>query len=130
MSEELTQDDFDKLYIVSRLVFEGKITPDKAMFKLADIIPATPEQIKITFAMYIGMRHGRTFHHSLSDDIIIYFLKRIADEEGVDGLKLALDATYGYAGFKYSIGSELPELEAACDDLRTKFGLHQPPEDA
>ena len=81
------------------------------------------EQIKITIAMYVGMKNGRVFHHSVSDGIVIYFLERIAEEEGKEGIELALNAVYGYAGFKYSVGSEMPELEKACDILREKYGL-------
>ncbi len=123
MTEELAIDDYDKLYMVSRLVYNGEITPEKAAAKLADMIPSSVEQNKITFSMYTGMRNGRTFHHSLSDDIIIYFLKRIIDDEGVAGLKAALNATYGYAGFKNSVGCPLPELEDACDAFKAKYGV-------
>lgn len=124
MTEELTLEDYDKLYIVSRLVYQGEIALDKAASKLADMIPTTAEQNKITISMYAGMRNGRSFHHSLSDDVVIYFLKRIADEEGVEALERALNATYGYAGFKNSVGSPLPELEEACDAFKVKYGLN------
>ncbi|HJJ31453.1 MAG TPA: hypothetical protein O0X97_04315 [Methanocorpusculum sp.] len=113
----------DKLYVVSRLVYNGEIELEKAAAKLADIIPMSIEQIKITITMYAGMRNGRVFHHSVSDGIVIYFLQRIAEEEGKEGIELALNAVYGYAGFKYSVGSEMPELEKACDILREKYGL-------
>lgn len=121
MTVELTLEDYDKLYVVSRLVYQGDIEPDKAAAKLADIIPATVEQNRITFSMYAGMRKGRSFHYSLSDAIIIYFLKRIVEDEGVDGLDSALKATYGYAGFKNSVGTPLPELEEACDAFKRTY---------
>ena len=123
MTEELTVEDYDKLYMVSRLVYQGDIAPDKAAAKLSEIIPATVEQNKITFSMYVGMRNGRSFHHSLSDEIVVYFLKRIVDDEGVEALERALNATYGYAGFKNSVGSPLPELEDACDAFKRKYGI-------
>lgn len=123
MTDASAADIYDKLYVVSRLVYNGEIELEKAAAKLADIIPMSIEQIKITIAMYVGMKNGRVFHHSVSDGIVIYFLERIAEEEGKEGIELALNAVYGYAGFKYSVGSEMPELEKACDLLREKYGL-------
>ena len=123
MTDASAAEIYDKLYVVSRLVYNGEIELEKAAAKLADIIPMSIEQIKITIAMYVGMRNGRVFHHSVSDGIVIYFLERIGEEEGKDGIELALNAVYGYAGFKYSVGSEMPELEKACDILREKYGL-------
>ena len=123
MTDASAAEIYDKLYVVSRLVYNGEIELEKAAAKLADIIPMSIEQIKITIAMYVGMRNGRVFHHSVSDGIVIYFLERIGEEEGKDGIEPALNAVYGYAGFKYSVGSEMPELEKACDILREKYGL-------
>jgi len=123
MNDSLTLEDMDKLYLVSRLVYNGEIEVNKAAEKLAGILENRPESNKITFMMYAGMRRGRTFHHSLNDEIIIYFLKRIAEEKGKEDLALALDAVYGYAGFKNSLGSQLPELEKACDELRFLYGI-------
>ena len=123
MTDASAAEIYDKLYVVSRLVYNGEIELEKAAAKLADIIPMSIEQIKITIAMYVGMKNGRVFHHSVSDGIVIYFLERIAEEEGKEGIELALNAVYGYAGFKYSVGSEMPELEKACDLLREKYGL-------
>ena len=125
MTKELTADEMDKLYVVSRLVFKKEIEPEKAAEKLAGLIPLSVEQNMVTFAMYVKMRYGRTFHQSVSDDIIVYFLCRIAEEDGKEGLELALSATYGYAGFKNSVGSEMPELENACDALKMKYGLNE-----
>ncbi|HJJ58886.1 MAG TPA: hypothetical protein O0Y08_04500 [Methanocorpusculum sp.] len=123
MTKELTADEMDKLYVVSRLVFKKEIEPEKAAEKLAGLIPFSVEQNMVTFAMYVKMRQGHTFQQSVSDDIIVYFLFRIAEDEGKEGLELALSATYGYAGFKNSVGSALPELENACDALKMKYGL-------
>ena len=123
MSNGLTHDDVDKLYVVSRLVYRGEMAADEAAAKLMNYTPTSEYQNRITFAMYIGMRNGRTFHHSLSDDIIVYFLERIAEDEGKDALKKALNATYGYAGFKNSVGTPLPQLEEACDMIRAKYEI-------
>lgn len=131
MTKELTLEDMDKLYVVSRLVYQREIEPDKAAEKLAGLIGTSVEQNKVTFAMYVKMRQGRTFQQSVSDEIVVYFLQRIAEDESVteeerkEGLELALSAVYGYAGFKNSVGSELPELENACDALRMKYGLNE-----
>ena len=129
MNAELKAEDMDKLYTVSRLVYNREIEPDKAAEKLAALIPSSVEQNKVTFAMYVKMRQGRTFQKSVSDDIVIYFLQRIAEDSGKEGLEPALSATYGYAGFKGSLGAEMPELENACDALRMKYGLDEEPQE-
>lgn len=125
MTDTLSHDDMNKLYLVSRLVFNREIDADKAAEKLAGILENRAEANKITFSMYAGMRQGRTFHHSISDEVIVYFLERIAEENGKEDLELALKAVYGYAGFKNSVGAQLPELEKACDELRFLYGLSE-----
>ncbi len=125
MTTKPSESEYEKLYLVSRLVYQREIDADKASAKLTALIGSPDAYNKIMFKMYIGMRQGRVFHQSAGDEAVLYFLRRIAKDEGAEALELALNAVYGYTGFKGSVGCMMPELEDACDALRVLYGLHK-----
>ena len=123
MSNQPTEEDYEKLYLVSRLVYNGEIEADKASAKLTGILGSPDIYNKIMFQMYAGMSKGHVFQQSGGDEAVLYFLRRIVHDEGTEALELALNAVYGYTGFKGSVGCPMPELEDACDALRVIHGL-------
>ena len=123
MTSQPNEAEYEKLYLFSRLVFNGEIDADKASAKLSGIIGSSDVYNKVVFKMYAGMRNGRVFHQSGGDEAVLYFLRRIAHDEGVEALEAALNAVYGYTGFKGSVGCPMPELEDACDALKVIHGI-------
>ena len=123
MTSQPTEEDYEKLYLVSRLVYNGEIEAEKASEKLTTILGSPDIYNKIIFKMYAGMRGGHVFQQSGGDEAVLFFLRRIAHDEGPEALEKALAAVYGYTGFKGSVGSPMPELEDACDALRVIHGL-------
>lgn len=113
----------EKIFLVSRLVWRKEIEPDKAAGKLAEMINETPEAVKVYFAMYIRMREGRIFRQSGGDPMIIYFLKRIAGEDGDRALAFALKSVYGFSGFKESVGCYMDDLNKACAEIEKVTGV-------
>ncbi len=111
------EDDLEKIYLVSILVYREEISPNQAAEKLAGIIEQTPEANKVFFGMYIHMRHGMIFKRSGGDQMIIYFLKRIFEENGEQALSLALKSVYGYSGFKESVGCYMDDLNKECAEI-------------
>ncbi|HKM41170.1 MAG TPA: hypothetical protein VJY43_01230, partial [Methanocorpusculum sp.] len=77
-----SREDLEKVYLVSRLVFRKDITPEKAAEKLAEIIKNPPDANMVFFNMYIHMKTGRIFRQSGGDEVIVYFMKRIAEDDG------------------------------------------------
>ena len=123
MTSKPDEDDYEKLYLVSRLVYNGEIDAEKASAKLSAILGRPEVYNKIVFSMYAGMKNGREFQQSGGDESDIYFLRRIAQDEGPEALEKALNAVYGYTGFKGSVGCPMPELEDACDALKVIYGI-------
>ncbi len=123
MTSKPDEDDYEKLYLVSRLVYNGEIDAEKASAKLSAILGSPEVYNKIVFSMYAGMKNGRVFQQSGGDESVIYFLRRIAQDEGPEALEKALNAVYGYTGFKGSVGCPMPELEDACDALKVIYGI-------
>ena len=125
MTSKPEEADYEKLYLVSRLVYNGEIDADKASAKLSGIIGSPEIYNKIVFTMYAGMKNGRVFQQSGGDEAVLYFLRRIAQDDGAEALEKALNAVYGYTGFKGSVGCPMPELEDACDALKVVYGIHK-----
>lgn len=123
MTSKPDDSEYEKLYLVARLVYNGEIEADKASEKLTGIIGSPDVYNKVIFAMYAGMKNGRVFQQSGGDDSVVYFLRRIAQDEGAEALKKALNAVYGYTGFKGSVGCPMPELEDACDALKVIYAI-------
>lgn len=123
MTSKPDEDDYEKLYLVSRLVYNGEIDAEKASAKLSAILGSPEVYNKIIFSMYAGMKNGRVFQQSGGDESVVYFLRRIAQDEGPEALEKALNAVYGYTGFKGSVGCPMPELEDACDALKVIYGI-------
>ena len=123
MTSKPDEEDYEKLYLVSRLVYNGEIDAEKASAKLSAILGSPEVYNKIVFSMYAGMKNGRVFQQSGGDESVIYFLRRIAQDEGPEALEKALNAVYGYTGFKGSVGCPMPELEDACDALKVIYGI-------
>ncbi|MBO5003400.1 hypothetical protein J6C36_03940 [Methanocorpusculaceae archaeon] len=123
MTSKPDEDDYEKLYLVSRLVYNGEIDAEKASAKLSAILGSPEVYNKIVFSMYAGMKNGRVFQQSGGDESVVYFLRRIAQDEGPEALEKALNAVYGYTGFKGSVGCPMPELEDACDALKVIYGI-------
>ena len=123
MTSKPDEDDYEKLYLVSRLVYNGEIDAEKASAKLSAILGSPEVYNKIVFSMYAEMKNGRVFQQSGGDESVIYFLRRIAQDEGPEALEKALNAVYGYTGFKGSVGCPMPELEDACDALKVIYGI-------
>ena len=123
MTSKPDEDDYEKLYLVSRLVYNGEIEAEKASVKLSAILGSPDVYNKIIFSMYAGMKNGRVFQQSGGDESVVYFLRRIAQDEGPEALEKALNAVYGYTGFKGSVGCPMPELEDACDALKVIYGI-------
>ena len=96
---------------------------EKASAKLTAMLGSPDIYNKIIFRMYAGMRGGHVFQQSGGDEAVLFFLRRIAHDEGPEALEKALAAVYGYTGFKGSVGCPMPELEDACDALRVIHGL-------
>jgi len=117
------QEDLEKIYLVSKMVYLEEITPSKAAEKLADIISQTPGANIVFFGMYIHMRKGRIFKQSGGNQMIIYFLKRIFEENGDEALSLALKSVYGYSGFKESVGCYMDDLNKACTEIEKITGV-------
>ncbi|MBE6507656.1 MAG: hypothetical protein E7Z72_07050 [Methanocorpusculum parvum] len=124
MTGKPDESEYEKLYLVARLVYNGEIEADKASAKLSGIIGSPDVYNKVIFAMYAGMKNGRVFQHSGGDESVVYFLRRIAQDDGPEALEKALNAVYGYTGFKGSVGCPMPELEDACDALKVIYGIH------
>ncbi|MCK9314277.1 MAG: hypothetical protein M0P20_09555, partial [Methanocorpusculum sp.] len=80
------RDDLEKIYLASRLVFRKEISPEKAAEKLAGIIGHPQDDNMIFFDMYIHMKAGRIFRQSGGDEVIVYFMKRIAEDDGEEAL--------------------------------------------
>ena len=55
--------------------------------------------------------------------MILYFLKRIAEDEGEQALSLALRSVYGYSGFKESVGCYMDDLNKACAEIEKATGV-------
>lgn len=125
MTSKPDEDDYEKLYLVSRLVYNGEIDAEKASAKLSAILGSPEVYNKIVFSMYAGMKNGRVFQQSGGDESVVYFLRRIAQDEGPEALEKALNAVYGYTGFKGSVGCPMPELEDACDALKVIYGIRR-----
>ena len=123
MTSKPDEEDYEKLYLVSRLVYNGEIDAEKASAKLSAILGSPEVYNKIVFSMYAGMKNGRVFQQSGGDESVVYFLRRIAQDEGPEALEKALNAVYGYTGFKGSVGCPMPELEDACDALKVIYGI-------
>lgn len=115
--------ELEKVYLVSRLVYNKEIEAEKAAVKLADIIGNPAHKNIVYFAMYFNMRSGRIFRESGGDEMIMYFLRRIAEDEGIEGLQTALKAVYGYSGFKESVGCYMDDLNRGCEKIERDFGL-------
>ena len=125
MTSKPEEDDYEKLYLVSRLVYNGEIDAEKASAKLSAILGSPEVYNKIVFSMYAGMKNGRVFQQSGGDESVVYFLRRIAQDDGPEALEKALNAVYGYTGFKGSVGCPMPELEDACDALKVIYGIRR-----
>ena len=125
MTSKPDEDDYEKLYLVSRLVYNGEIDAEKASAKLSAILGSPDVYNKIIFSMYAGMKNGRVFQQSGGDESVVYFLRRIAQDDGPEALEKALNAVYGYTGFKGSVGCPMPELEDACDALKVIYGIRR-----
>ncbi|MBO5432412.1 hypothetical protein J5991_10280 [Methanocorpusculum sp.] len=125
MTSKPDEDDYEKLYLVSRLVYNGEIDAEKASAKLSAILGSPEVYNKIVFSMYAGMKNGRVFQQSGGDESVVYFLRRIAQDDGPEALEKALNAVYGYTGFKGSVGCPMPELEDACDALKVIYGIRR-----
>lgn len=113
----------EKIFLASRLVCREEIAPDKAAVKLAEMNDDTPEAVKVYFDMYAHMRQGRIFKQSGGDPMIIYFLQRIAQEDGDRALAFALKSVYGFSGFKESVGCYIDDLNKACADIQRITGV-------
>ncbi|MDO5844308.1 MAG: hypothetical protein Q4Q53_04075 [Methanocorpusculum sp.] len=118
-----TPAELEKIYIVSRLVHRGEIEAEPAAQKLAGILGNPAHNNIMYFSMYQNMMKGMIFRQSGGDDMIIYFLKRIADEKGPESLSTALKSVYGYSGFKESVGCFMDDLNKACAELEIQYGL-------
>lgn len=117
--------ELEKIYLVSRLVYNKEIEPERAAAKLAGIL-GNPEHNNILyFSMYTKMRTGRIFRQSGGEDMIFYFLRRIAADNGRDGLQTALKAVYGYSGFKESVGCYMDDLYKGCEEIEREYGLRK-----
>ena len=125
MTSKPDEEDYEKLYLVSRLVYNGEIDAEKASAKLSAILGSPEVYNKIIFSMYAGMKNGRVFQQSGGDESVVYFLRRIAQDDGPEALEKALNAVYGYTGFKGSVGCPMPELEDACDALKVIYGIRR-----
>ena len=125
MTSKPDEEDYEKLYLVSRLVYNGEIEAEKASVKLSAILGSPDVYNKIIFSMYAGMKNGRVFQQSGGDESVVYFLRRIAQDDGPESLEKALNAVYGYTGFKGSVGCPMPELEDACDALKVIYGIRR-----
>ncbi|HJJ29228.1 MAG TPA: hypothetical protein O0X70_07555 [Methanocorpusculum sp.] len=117
--------ELEKIYLVSRLVYNKEIDAEKAAVKLADIIGNPAHKNIVYFAMYMNMRNGRIFRESGGDEMILYFLRRIAQDNGIEGLKTALKAVWGYSGFKESVGCYMEDLNRGCEKIERDFGLRK-----
>ena len=87
MTSKPDEEDYEKLYLVSRLVYNGEIEAEKASVKLSAILGSPDVYNKIIFSMYAGMKNGRVFQQSGGDESVIYFLRRIAQDEGPEALE-------------------------------------------
>jgi hypothetical protein len=117
------RDDLEKIYLASRLVFRKEISPEKAAEKLAGIIGHPQDANMVFFDMYIHMKAGRIFRESGGDEVIVYFMKRIAEDDGEQALSLALKSVYGYTGFRESVGCNMTDLNRICSAIEKATGV-------
>jgi len=115
--------ELEKIYLVSRLVYNKEIDAEPAAQKLAGIIGNPAHKNIVYFSMYFHMREGRIFRESGGEEMIFYFLKRIAIDNGIEGLQTALKAVYGYSGFKESVGCYMTDLNKGCEAIEREYGL-------
>lgn len=118
-----TSSELEKIYLVSRLVYNKEIEAEPAANKLSGIIGNPAHSNIVYFSMYAHMMKGMIFRQSGGDEMIIYFLKRIAEDKGQEGLKTALKSVYGYSGFKESVGCWMDDLNKACAELERQYGI-------
>lgn len=112
---------------MSRLVYREEIGAEKAAIKLSDILGNPVHNNIVYFLIYRNMMKGTIFKQSGGVDMIVYFLNRIAEDNGTEALAAALKSVYGYSGFKESVGCYVDDLNKACEQVEIKYGLKKKP---
>jgi 5-methylcytosine-specific restriction protein A len=108
---ELSQDILEEIFQVARRVDRQDITLTKGIDDLVRAYGFNANTANVTIRSLRHMLNGERYRRALTLDATDYFLDRIGEEYGNQGLERALAALSAHIDYRHSTGRRVPGLQ-------------------
>lgn len=109
---ELSKQILEDVFRVTRQVEVGDITLTKGTTDLVRVHEFNPNSATMTIRSLCHMIRGERYRRALTIDATDYFLSRIKEEDGIEGLRVALKGLSSHIDYRHSTGVNVPGLQA------------------
>jgi 5-methylcytosine-specific restriction enzyme A len=108
---ELSKQTLEDVFRITRQVGGGNITLTKGTTDLVRAHGFNPNSATMTIRSLCHMLRGERYRRALTIDATDYFLSRIKEEDGTEGLRVALKALSSHIDYRHSTGVNVPGLQ-------------------
>lgn len=108
---ELSREILEEIFVITRLVDRGEITLKKGKQDLVRAYGFNANSANMTIRSLRHMLNGERYRRALTLDATDYFLGRIREEYGDNGLQNALAGLSGHIDYRHSTGVAVPGLQ-------------------
>jgi len=108
---ELSQEILEEIFQITRQVDRGDITLTKGRDDLVRVYGFNANSANMTIRSLRHMLNGERYRRALTLDATDYFLGRIREEYGDNGLQKALAGLSAHVDYRHSTGVAVPGLQ-------------------
>lgn len=109
---ELSKDVLEDVFRIARQVKGGDITLAKGKTTLVCSHGFNPNSAAMTIRSLCHMMNGERYRRALTIEATDYFLRRIKEEDGSEGLWRALKGLSSHIDYRHSTGVNVPGLQS------------------
>lgn len=108
---ELSREILEEIFVITRLVDRGEITLTKGKQDLVRAYGFNANSANMTIRSLRHMLNGERYRRALTLDATDYFLGRIREEYGDNGLQKALAGLSAHIDYRHLTGVAVPGLQ-------------------
>ena len=108
---ELSPQVLEDILSITRAVKAERLTLSEGKTDLGRAHGLNPNSAAITIRSLKHMLNGERYRRALTVDATDYFLRRIREEDGNQGLELALASLLSHIDYRHSTGVNVPSLQ-------------------
>lgn len=112
---QLSKAILEDIFQVTRQVKRGDITLAKGAMDLVRVHGFNPNSASMTIRSLRHLINGERYRRALTVEATDYFLSRIKDEYGHEGLRVALRGLSSHIDYRHSTGVSVPSLQSILD---------------